>query len=170
MHPRADTECHENHFKAIAITNGVTQKLDDLNDHRIIPGGRLLRALALDELPQLFNVILGEMSIVGPRPCTIKEYFLFEGACKARFEAPPGMTGYWQVSGKNRTTFKQMISMDSKYAEQMSPLLDLAIILATIPAVMLQAIEHTWTKGTRPPATRKEHHVSMPGHATQPIS
>jgi exopolysaccharide production protein ExoY len=167
MHPRVDTERHERHFQALAKNNRMMQKLDDFDDDRIIPGGRVLRALAMDELPQLFNVLNGEMSLVGPRPCTAKEYSLFDGPQKARFQVPPGMTGYWQVSGKNRTTFNQMVAMDVKYAERMSPLLDLTIICATVPALFLQVMEHSWRQA---PAERERDSLPMPGHATQSIS
>jgi exopolysaccharide production protein ExoY len=167
MHPRVDTERHERHFYSLAKSNRMMQKLDDFDDDRIIPGGKMLRALAMDELPQLINVLNGEMSLVGPRPCTAKEYSLFDGPQKARFQAPPGLTGYWQVSGKNRTTFNQMVAMDVKYAERMSPLLDLTIICATVPALFLQALEHSWRQ---PPAGRERGSLPMPGHATQPIT
>ncbi len=166
MHPRADTGRHESHFRNIAKRNGVLRKLDEFDDSRIIPGGRFLRALALDELPQIFNVITGEMSLVGPRPCTAKEYPLFEGRQKARFQAPPGLTGFWQVGGKNRTTFNQMVAMDVKYAERMSPLLDLTIILATVPSLLLQAMEYSWRQA---PVSDRQDDVALPGHATQPI-
>ena len=80
----------------------------------------MLRALGLDELPQIFNVVRGEMSLVGPRPCTPHEFEHYRPAQKERVNAPPGLTGYWQVNGKNKTSFNQMISMDIYYANHMS--------------------------------------------------
>ena len=88
-------------------------------------GARILRALGLDELPQLFNVIRGEMSLVGPRPCTPHEFERYHPAQKERVNAPPGLTGYWQVNGKNKTTFSQMIAIDLLYAEKMSVWMDI---------------------------------------------
>ena len=137
----AETRTHENHFKSL-VQNGVPMtKLDTYRDHRVITGGRLLRATGLDELPQLFNVLRGEMSLVGPRPCTPNELEHYSDSQKSRFDVPPGITGYWQVKGKNSTTFNQMIEMDTHYGKRMSPLRDLAILVVTIPALVSQAIE-----------------------------
>ena len=77
------------------------------------------------------------MSLVGPRPCTPYEFDLFTARHKRRCEAPPGLTGLWQVSGKNRTTFEEMINLDLYYAEHMSLWLDLKIIALTIPAILM---------------------------------
>ena len=116
-------------------------KLDGVADPRIIPGGRCLRAMGLDELPQLINVLRGEMSLVGPRPSTQNEHELYTDQQKRRAAVLPGLTGYWQVSGKNKLTFQQMIDLDLQYVDKMSPGLDLAIVVATIPAMMLQFME-----------------------------
>ena len=94
-------------------------KLDAKKDPAVIPFGRFARD-GLDELPQLINVLRGEMSIVGPRPCVPYEYDLY-GPERRRFEATPGLTGLWQVSGKNRTTFNEMIDLDIEYAERIEP-------------------------------------------------
>jgi lipopolysaccharide/colanic/teichoic acid biosynthesis glycosyltransferase len=122
-------------------------KLDAQGDDRLIPGAAFLRATGLDELPQLLNVWRGEMSVVGPRPCLPYEYAEYSDAQKARFAAAPGLTGLWQVSGKNRTTFKQMISLDIQYAQQKSLLLDLAIMVKT-PIVLLKQV--LAVSGTQP--------------------
>jgi len=119
-------------------------KLDSLADKRLIAGGRLLRVLGLDELPQIFNILRGEMSLVGPRPCLPKELDCYSGRQLDRFNSLPGITGYWQVNGKNKTTFKQMAEMDVQYTERASLIFDLVIILGTVPALAMQAIEARW--------------------------
>jgi lipopolysaccharide/colanic/teichoic acid biosynthesis glycosyltransferase len=116
-------------------------KLDAAGDPRLIAGGRFLRASGLDELPQIFNVLRGEMSLVGPRPCLPHEFERYGVWQRERVNAPPGLTGYWQVNGKNKTTFSEMIAMDIFYARNMSVWLDLKIILKTIPALIEQMLE-----------------------------
>ena len=116
-------------------------KLDGAGDPRILPWGRVLRATGLDELPQLFNVLRGEMSLVGPRPCTVHEFSRYAKWQRERVLAAPGLTGYWQVNGKNRTTFNEMIEMDIYYAKKQSLLLDLSILLRTLPALVEQTCE-----------------------------
>jgi lipopolysaccharide/colanic/teichoic acid biosynthesis glycosyltransferase len=116
-------------------------KLDARSDPRLIPFGAALRATGLDELPQILNVLRGEMSIVGPRPCIPYEYELYEPWHRRRFDAVPGLTGLWQVSGKNRTTFDQMIRLDIDYAERASLWLDLTIMLKTLPALITQCVD-----------------------------
>jgi lipopolysaccharide/colanic/teichoic acid biosynthesis glycosyltransferase len=133
----ADTSVHQDHLKHLITSNHPTQKLDCSGDKRLIMGGLLLRALGLDELPQLINVLRGEMSLVGPRPCTPFEFDLFLPRHKRRCEAPPGLTGLWQVSGKNKTTFEQQINLDLYYVENKSLWLDLKVMALTIPAILL---------------------------------
>ena len=113
----------------------------DARDPRIIPWGRFLRATGLDELPQIFNVLRGEMSLVGPRPCTRVEFERYEDWQQERVSAVPGLTGYWQVNGKNKTTFQQMIEMDLFYAKNVSLGLDLWIIMRTPAALFTQTRE-----------------------------
>jgi exopolysaccharide production protein ExoY len=136
MKVNADTGVHQSHLKELMTSNRPTRKLDCAGDIRVIPGGSILRVLGADELPQLINVLRGDMSLVGPRPCTPFEFDLFLPRHKRRCEAPPGLTGLWQVSGKNRTTFEEMINLDLYYAEHMSLWLDLKIIFLTIPAIL----------------------------------
>jgi lipopolysaccharide/colanic/teichoic acid biosynthesis glycosyltransferase len=107
------------------------------NDFRVLPIGRFFRRLSIDELPQLVNVILGDMSIVGPRPCLPWEVELFTREQRRRHEVLPGITGIWQVSGRNRLTMQQMLALDLAYVGQQSFLLDLKILLRTVPAVLL---------------------------------
>ena len=116
MKINVETQTHEGYFQRLMQADCPMTKLD-CHDARLIRGGRILRALGLDELPQLFNVIRGEMSLVGPRPCTPVEFEHYQPAQKARVNAPPGLTGYWQVNGKNKTTFSEMIAMDIFYGK-----------------------------------------------------
>lgn len=152
MKVNVETQIHESHFERLMVSNLPMVKLDAKGDPRLIRFGRFLRAAGLDELPQIFNVWRGEMSLVGPRPCTIHEFEHYEPWQRERVNAPPGLTGFWQVNGKNRTTFSEMIDMDILYGSNMSLRLDLLILLKTIPAVLDQFIESqggwwsSWTK------------------------
>lgn len=137
----APTSSHEQHLEQLIKTNAPMAKLDGQADPRIIPGGRCLRAIGLDELPQLLNILMGHMSLVGPRPSTPNEFAFFTEAQKVRVGVLPGLTGYWQVSGKNKLTFEQMISLDLQYIARMNFWLDVAIMLATVPAMLLQYAE-----------------------------
>jgi len=135
MLTNAETESHRNHTQNLIKSNVPMVKLDTKKDPRLIPLGGLLRASGLDELPQLINVLRGEMSVVGPRPCIPYEYELYEPWQRARFNAVPGLTGLWQVSGKNRTTFEEMVRFDIEYSQRLTLALDLKIILKTLPAI-----------------------------------
>ncbi len=134
----AATTSHEGHLQQLMDSNVPMTKMDSTGDSRIIPLGRLLRSSGLDELPQLVNVLKGEMSLVGPRPCIAYEAAKYLPWQLERFNAVPGLTGLWQVSGKNRTTFTRMIQLDIEYARTKSLFLDLKIILKTVPALLLQ--------------------------------
>jgi lipopolysaccharide/colanic/teichoic acid biosynthesis glycosyltransferase len=144
MVPGSDTGIHERHVTNLMASNVPMTKLDTHGDARLIPFGRQLRAAGLDELPQLINVLRGEMSFVGPRPCLPSEYEKYLSWQRERFDTLPGLTGLWQVSGKNRTTFKEMIALDIRYVRMRSLGLDLKIMLKTIPAIM------TEVKSTQP--------------------
>ena len=141
MKVSAETQTHENYFDQLVQADCRMTKLDAVGDSRMIPGGRLLRASGLDELPQLFNVIFGEMSLVGPRPCTPRELKNYQESQHARFDAPPGLTGHWQVSGKNNTTFSEMVNLDIFYSRNMSLALDLRIMAKTVPTLLGQLRE-----------------------------
>jgi lipopolysaccharide/colanic/teichoic acid biosynthesis glycosyltransferase len=146
MQANAETLSHERHLEGLIQADCPMTKLDASGDPRIIRGGRLLRATGLDELPQLFNVLQGEMTLVGPRPCTPNEFRRYQPWQQARANAAPGLTGYWQVNGKNKTTFTEMINLDIFYAKNMSLRLDLAILLRTVPAIFGQLLEARATK------------------------
>jgi len=141
MKHKADTDFHQKHTRNLIETQAPMIKLDANRDPRLIPFGAILRATGLDELPQLINVLKGEMSIVGPRPCVPYEAEMYEPWHRRRFNAVPGLTGLWQVSGKNRTTFNQMVQLDIEYSERTSLWLDLKIILKTLPALWTQCQE-----------------------------
>lgn len=106
------------------------------NDPRVTAIGAILRTSSLDELPQLFNVLMGDMSIVGPRPVTEKELVKYSRAMDAYCSCRPGITGLWQVSGRSATTFNKRVACDNFYARHWSMTLDAKIIVATIPAVI----------------------------------
>jgi lipopolysaccharide/colanic/teichoic acid biosynthesis glycosyltransferase len=113
-------------------------KLDTDKDKRLIPLARILRRTCIDELPQLINVFKGDMSLVGPRPCLDYEVQEFAPWQCRRFHTIPGMTGLWQVSGKNRLTFKEMMRLDVRYAIRKNVAMDLLISIKTVPAIFGQ--------------------------------
>jgi lipopolysaccharide/colanic/teichoic acid biosynthesis glycosyltransferase len=137
----ADTSVHEGHCARLIESDLPMVKMDSEGDSRVVPFGRQLRATGLDELPQILNVLRGEMSLVGPRPCLACEYDRHLDWQKGRFNTLPGLTGLWQVSGKNTTTFNEMIFLDLQYGRNKSLWLDLTILLRTTPAVIAQARE-----------------------------
>ena len=138
MKVNAETHVHEAYLEHLIISDRPMIKLDATGDPRLIIGGKFLRATGLDELPQIFNVLKGEMSLVGPRPCTVREFERYAPEQRARVNALPGLTGLWQVNGKNRTTFREMIEMDIFYSRNISLSLDLKIIVRTLPAILGQ--------------------------------
>jgi len=107
------------------------------DDPRLTRVGRILRRLSMDELPQLVNVLRGEMSLIGPRPPIPAEVEKYQEWHKKRLEAPPGMTGLWQVSGRSRLSFDEMVLLDIYYIENWSLWLDFKILMRTIPKVLL---------------------------------
>lgn len=153
MHPDVDTQDHQRYLAHLINGRSNTSeteipmiKLED--DAKIIPLGTLIRSLGLDELPQLFNVLKGEMSLVGPRPAIpyeIREYQLWH---KQRLDVTPGITGLWQVSGKNKLSFKKMIRLDLQYVKEQSIWLDVVILAKTPQVVLLQAWEQIKDKIT----------------------
>ena len=106
------------------------------HDPRVTRVGRFLRRFSIDELPQLFNVVRGDMSLVGPRPAPPSEVGLFAPRQRLRHQCLPGITGLWQVSGRNRMSSREMLALDLEYVERCSLALDLAILLRTPRAVL----------------------------------
>lgn len=112
-------------------------KLKD--DPRIIPGvGHLIRKFSLDELPQIWNVLRGDMSLVGPRPIVDSEIEKYCDVFPLYLKVTPGITGLWQVSGRNNTTYQERITLDAFYVRNWSPWLDLYILARTIKTVLLR--------------------------------
>jgi undecaprenyl-phosphate galactose phosphotransferase len=114
--------------------NGNGTKI--ISDSRITSIGRLLRKTSLDEIPQLFNVIKGDMSIVGPRPCLPYEYENYDNWQRRRLNVTPGCTGVWQVTGRSSVSFKDSVILDLYYINTMSPWLDLQLTIKTIPVML----------------------------------
>ena len=107
-----------------------------INENNITSIGKILRKTSLDELPQLFNVLKGDMSLVGPRPCLPYEYETFDDWHKRRHSVLPGCTGVWQVSGRSSVSFKDSVVLDLYYINNMTPWLDLQLIFKTFPVMI----------------------------------
>ena len=143
MYFRNDPKIHQDYVKQL-ISGKEESKRDASggvykikNDPRVTPVGRFLRKTSLDELPQFFNVLTGEMSLVGPRPPIPYEVEAYDIWHRRRFlEAKPGITGLWQVEGRSRTKFDEMVRLDLRYAKTWSPWLDIKILLRTPGAVL----------------------------------
>jgi len=125
---RADLEAHNE------MAGGVLFKMS--NDPRVTPVGRILRRTSLDELPQLWNVLRGDMSLVGPRPCLPSECAQYSARHRRRLEAKPGITCLWQVMGRSEIPFERQVELDVEYIDSQSIWLDIRILLLTIPAVV----------------------------------
>ncbi len=138
MRPANDDGEHRAYVAALIGGQGRPQdgmyKL--VADDRRTQVGRVLRSFSIDELPQLWNVLRGDMSIVGPRPPLPAEVALYDDAAWARMAAKPGLTGLWQVSGRSRLSFQEMVELDVRYWQEWTPLLDLRILLRTPKAVL----------------------------------
>jgi lipopolysaccharide/colanic/teichoic acid biosynthesis glycosyltransferase len=141
MVQNADSAAHEAYIRDFVqgrvqpdTANGGKFKLT--NDPRVTRIGRILRRTSLDELPQLFNVLKGQMSLVGPRPVPPYEVACYRTGDHKRLTAPPGITGLWQVNGRCQVSFEEMIHMDVEYIQKASLWIDLQILFLTIPAVL----------------------------------
>lgn len=134
MYSDSDESVHQNKIKAM-IQNG--QALDkDRNDPRITRVGRFIRKLSLDELPQFWNVLVGEMTLVGPRPSLPYEVALYSERDRQRLSGLPGLTGIWQVYGRSSVTFADMVNMDIEYLEEQSLFNDLKLVVLTVPVML----------------------------------
>ncbi|MCS7285885.1 MAG: undecaprenyl-phosphate glucose phosphotransferase, partial [Anaerolineae bacterium] len=132
---RGGAEEEQEQLKELSEVDGPIFKIK--NDPRCTRVGKVIRRLSLDELPQLYNVLKGEMSVVGPRPPLPSEVAQYKEWHKRRLAVSPGMTGLWQVSGRSLLSFDEMVLLDLYYIENWSPLLDLKILLRTIPKVII---------------------------------
>jgi len=129
-----DAEVRQDELEEQNEQAGALFKIRD--DPRVTPVGRFLRRWSLDELPQLFNVLQGEMSLVGPRPLPDRDFERLDEWHRKRYLVLPGMTGLWQVSGRSELDFDELVRLDFLYLERWSVFLDLSIMLKTIPAVL----------------------------------
>jgi len=121
-------------FESMNEASGHMFKIKE--DPRITPVGKIIRKTSIDELPQLFNILKGDMSIVGPRPPIPREVVKYDAWHDLRLSVKPGLTGLWQVSGRNEIGFEEMVRLDLKYIRERSLLYDLKIILKTIPVIL----------------------------------
>lgn len=143
MYVDADQSLHKQYVLALMAAEGDDSLRDEHglyklpNDPRVTRIGRWLRRTSLDELPQLWNVLRGEMSLVGPRPPIPYEVEQYKPEQLGRLTVKPGITGLWQVKGRNRTTFEQMVALDLEYVRRRGLMLDLWILLMTLPVVLL---------------------------------
>jgi lipopolysaccharide/colanic/teichoic acid biosynthesis glycosyltransferase len=137
MYNNCSDEIHRNYTREL-IQNGTKSgrlyKIED--DHRVTRVGRVLRRLSLDELPQFMNVLRGDMSLVGPRPPIPYEIEHYNGKHKKRLQAKPGITGLWQISGRNKLPFDKMVDLDLKYIDNWSLALDFVILMKTLPVLV----------------------------------
>jgi len=129
-----DADARRAEIEQLSDRSGICLKVK--RDPRITPVGRFLRRSSLDELPQIFNVLLGDMSLVGPRPALVSEVAEYPAHAHRRHTVRPGITGLWQVSGRADIGFDEMISLDLDYVRQMSVLADMVILLMTVRAVV----------------------------------
>jgi lipopolysaccharide/colanic/teichoic acid biosynthesis glycosyltransferase len=136
MEVKTDSGIHQEYVTDLFSSDRPMIKID--NCHRLIPFGKIIRRLFIDELPQLFNVVRGQMSLVGPRPAIPYEVQAYKDRHMGRLLAMPGMTGLWQVSGKNRLTFDEMVRMDIRYAHTCSFLRDMKILMMTPFAIIAE--------------------------------
>ena len=161
MRVGVDTQVHRQHLKTLIAEDVPLTKLDIKGDSRIIPLGNFMRACCLDELPQLINVLRGDMSLIGPRPSLAFEVSHYRPWQRMRSDTLPGMTGLWQVSGKNKTTFKEMLRLDVTYVQRLSLGLDVRIFFRTFPTLVSELLN----------VRRRENRVSAcgaPAHSDSP--
>jgi lipopolysaccharide/colanic/teichoic acid biosynthesis glycosyltransferase len=132
----ADAEARKQALRKLSEQDGPAFKLT--HDPRVTRVGRLLRKTSVDELPQLWNVLKGDMSLVGPRPLPVDEAAGCEGWQKRRLDVTPGLTCIWQIEGRSEVSFAEWVRMDVKYMRRLTLLHDLSILFKTVPAVLLR--------------------------------
>ncbi len=144
MLANCDPRLHQEYVKSFIVQQESNLPTSDdsslyklTRDPRVTRVGRWLRKTSLDELPQLWNVLRGDMSLVGPRPPIAYELEHYTDDAMQRLTVKPGITGLWQVSGRSRTTFQEMVDLDMRYIATRSILMDLWIIVMTVPVVVL---------------------------------
>jgi exopolysaccharide biosynthesis polyprenyl glycosylphosphotransferase len=130
----ADAAERQQELERANEVGGALFKIRD--DPRVTRVGRALRRFSIDEIPQVLNVLAGEMSLVGPRPLPVRDYLLLEDWHRRRYRVLPGMTGLWQISGRSSLSFDDLVRLDSYYLEHWSVWLDITILAKTIPAVL----------------------------------
>jgi lipopolysaccharide/colanic/teichoic acid biosynthesis glycosyltransferase len=144
MYSNNDPKIHRDYVERFIAGKAAEARSDSgsmvykiMDDPRITPVGRLLRKLSFDEIPQFWNVLCGDMSLVGPRPPVAYEFRVYDIWHRRRvLEVKPGVTGLWQVSGRSRTSFDDMVRLDLRYSQSWSLWLDLKILAATPRAVL----------------------------------
>lgn len=129
-----DADKHKDRLLAQNESDGVTFKMR--RDPRITRVGRVIRKLSIDELPQLWNVLKGDMSLVGPRPPVQREVDQYDLDDRVRLDVKPGVTCLWQIGGRSELSFRQQVELDRRYIESQSFWLDIKILLKTVPAVL----------------------------------
>ena len=140
MMPKLRTMCRDAEARKLELMHlnemdGPVFKITD--DPRVTPVGHILRKLSIDELPQFWSVLRGDMSVVGPRPPTPDEVVQYRGSHRRRLSMRPGLTCLWQVSGRNEIAFEEWMNLDLEYIDSWSLAKDMSIILRTIPTVLL---------------------------------
>ena len=135
-----DTTKHQRYLATLINESDDKPMAKIDNELQLIPFGKLLRKSCLDELPQLYNVLRGEMSLVGPRPPIPYEVIEYKPWHKRRLNTIPGMTGLWQVSGKNRLSFLEMVRLDIRYTKHINVLSEIKILLMTPISIIAQVV------------------------------
>ena len=142
MHQDSEERLHEAHVHELIKKSAQGEPwMRITDDPRVTRLGAILRRTGLDELPQIFNILRGDMSLIGPRPALPYEVELWKEWHHQRLSVPPGVTGLWQVEGRDRVDFDGMVRMDLDYIERLSPLLDLSILFRTPLAIFARSTE-----------------------------
>lgn len=157
MTANADPTVYQEHIAQLIRSDTPMTKLDHMGDVRLVRFRRFLRASGLDELPQIWNVIKGDMSLVGPRPSTRTECALYSRYERGRLRALPGITGWWQVNGKNETTFQRMIELDNAYCDRQTWSRDLSILWRTTGVIGKQLADWLKFRGGAQEKIQSEH-------------